>query len=121
MEHNEQTAPALPRFSKGKRPQFFPVEGMDEAMSMIMTLASEITTMRDRMETMELLLAECGVLDSAKIDGFQPDSGVLASRDQRRQELLERMYYLNLKRAHEQAGSETEEGYFDALSKIAEK
>ncbi|MEP5938213.1 MAG: hypothetical protein ABJ239_07800 [Erythrobacter sp.] len=119
MDQNEITETGLPQFSKGKRPTFFEVEGMDEAMSMIMTLASELSVMRDRMETMELLLAENGALETDAIDAFKPVGDVLGQRDKRRQDLLTRMHYLTLKRAHEQAGGETERGYFDTLGEIA--
>lgn len=119
MNHEDSPSGGLSRFAKGKRPQFYKVEGMDEAMSMIMTLASELTVMRDRMETMELLLAEKGALSAGAIDAFEPNGSQLSLRDERRQELLNRMYYLTLKRAHEQAEDETEKGYFDTLSEIA--
>lgn len=111
----------LPRFSRGKRPDFYQVEGVDEAMSMILTLASEFTIMRDRMETIELLLAKNGQLTSLDVDNFEADAELLSKRDERRQDFLERLYYLTLKRAHEQASSETEKGYFDKLNEIAER
>lgn len=119
MDPSDQNSAELPRFSKGKRPQFFVAEGMDEAMSMITVLASELSAMRDRVETLELLLTKGGSLDDGAINAFKPDGGILAARDQRRQELLDRMYYLTLKKAHEQEGGETEQGYVDTLSEIA--
>ena len=49
-------SPLLPRTVRGKRPQFFDLPGLDEALSMIMVLAEELAVLRDRLDTVERLL-----------------------------------------------------------------
>ncbi|MEP0190427.1 MAG: hypothetical protein ABJP70_07390 [Erythrobacter sp.] len=112
--------PRLPRFSKGKRPQFYAEEGMDEAMSMILTLAGEFSTMRDRMDTIEQIAEQKGIILAEEIDNFTPDAACQARRDERRDAFLQSLYYVALKRADEQAKGQNQERYMATLEEIAE-
>jgi hypothetical protein len=109
----------LERNARGKRPQFYDTPGLDEAMSMIMVLASELTVVRDRLDTVEKLAAAKGVILDAEIEGFQPDQATLEARELRRQDFLARLFYLARKQAAEVAGEDTEERYNKALDDIA--
>jgi len=109
----------LPRFSKGRRPEFYPIEGLDEAMSMILTLASEFNVMRDRLDTIERIAAKKGVILEDEIENFVADEECQTSRSQRRDEFLQRLYYVSLKRVEEQALGQSEDRYFTDLERIA--
>ncbi len=112
--------PRLPRFSKGKRPQFYAEDGMDEAMSMILALASEFSAMRDRMDTIEQIAEAKGIILSDEIENFTPDADCQARRDGRRDAFLQSLYYVALKRADEQAKGQNQERYMAAIEEIAE-
>jgi hypothetical protein len=75
---------ALERNAKGKRPLFYDTPGMDEAMSMIMVLANELSVMRDRLDTVERVAAAKGLVLEAEIEAFEPDQVVLETRELRR-------------------------------------
>jgi hypothetical protein len=119
MDH-QAPEPRLPQFSKGKRPEFYSEEGMDEAMSMILTLASEFCAMRDRLDTIERVAESKGIILSAEVEGFVPDAECQAARDQRRDDFLKALYRVPLKRAEEQALGQSQDSYFSALDEIAE-
>ena len=109
----------LERNARGKRPQFYATPGLDEAMSMIMVLASELTVVRDRLDTVEKLAAAKGVMLDAEIEAFEPDQATLEARELRRQDFLARLFYLARKQAAEVASDDTEERFTKALDDIA--
>jgi hypothetical protein len=107
------------RDAKGKRPMFYDAPGMDQAMSMILVLANELSVMRDRLDTVEKVAAAKGVMLDAEIEAYQPDQSVLEAREARRQDFLARLYYLARKDAAEQASDDTAERYSKMLEEIA--
>jgi hypothetical protein len=107
------------RDAKGKRPMFYDAPGMDQAMSMILVLANELSVMRDRLDTVEKVAAAKGVMLDAEIEAYQPDQSVLEAREARRQDFLARLYYLARKDAAEQASDDTAERYAKMLEEIA--
>lgn len=118
QETNE--VPKLKRHAKGKRPGFYQTEGMDEAMSMIMVLASEFCVLRDRIDTIEHIAKAKDIDLAAEIEKFQPGPDVLEAREKLRQGFLDRLYYVSQKKALEQSNNDTEQRYHDVLKDIAE-
>jgi len=55
----------------------------------LITVSMELSVTRDRLASMETLLAEEGVVDKAKLDSFQPAPHDAAERDAERQKLVE--------------------------------
>jgi hypothetical protein len=117
-------APATPaprpvRDARGKRPRFYEAPGMDQAMSMILVLANEWSVMRDRLDTLERVLAAHGIDAPAAIEAYQPTQAVLEEREARRQDFLARLYYLARKDAADAREGATEEGYRATIDEIA--
>ena len=117
---NTQDGQSFPRHSKGSRPKFFDVEGVDEVMSMVLVLSSEFCAMRDRMDTIEKIAAEKGLFLDEEIEKFQPDPETVAAREQRRNKFLQRLYYVTLKQAEEQKTKDSSEKYKSTIRDIAE-
>ena len=109
----------LERNARGKRPMFYETPGMDEAMSMIMVLANELSTVRDRLDTVEKVAAAKGIMLDAEIEAFEPDQTILEARELRRQDFLSRLFYLARKQAAELQGNDSAERYSKALADIA--
>jgi hypothetical protein len=107
------------RDAKGKRPHFYETPGLDQAMSMILVLASELMVTRDRIDTLERVAAAKGLVLEEELESYTPDQAVLEAREARRQEFLQRLYYLARKDAAELAGSDTAERYEGVLAEIA--
>ncbi|MEP0391835.1 MAG: hypothetical protein ABJ205_10735 [Erythrobacter sp.] len=118
--NNEASHSRLPRFSKGKRPQFFDEESQDEVMSMILTLASEFSAMRDRLDTIEQIAEQKGIILADEIENFAIDAQGEARRNERRDALLQAMYFVSLKKAEELASGQDQERYSSTLEEIAE-
>lgn len=112
--------PTVPRHAKGKRPTFFEVDGVDEAMSMILVLASEFCVMRDRLDTVEKIATAKGIMIEDEVDNFEPDESTILAREERRKAFLDRLYYLTLKKAEEQEQDDSGARYSAVLEEIAE-
>ena len=108
------------RDAKGKRPHFYDAPGLDQAMSMIMVLANELSVVRDRMDSMERVAKAHGIDMAAEIETLALDQPALEAREAWRQDFLQRLFYLARKDAAEQAENDTEERYLKALKDIAE-
>ena len=110
----------LERNARGKRPQFYATPGLDEAMSMVMVLANELSVVRDRLDTVEKVAAAKGLVLDAEIEAFEPDQATLEARELRRQDFLARLFYLARKQAAELQTGDSAERYTAALDDLAE-
>ena len=81
----------LSRIAKGKKPIYLDDRSIDNLMAMIMTLTQEVSVLRDRLDTIEALLAEKETISLEDIDNFLPSDDVVMQRKERRQLLLKRV------------------------------
>ncbi|MEM1261266.1 MAG: hypothetical protein AAGH76_02590 [Pseudomonadota bacterium] len=110
---------SVTRYAKGKRPGFYDDPAIDEAMSMIMVLASELSVLKDRLDTVERVFENKATITRADIEAYQPDEDVLASREAERQAFLKRLFFVANKRANELAANDTSERYAEVLETTA--
>lgn len=78
---HDPAAVMLPRQTKGKRPQFFDDPAIDQVMTFVVELATELAVVRTRLDTVERLLDEHGSVTRAAIDAYEPGPDVEAERD----------------------------------------
>jgi hypothetical protein len=81
----------IPRKAKGHRPLYSGDPHTDKLYAMVMALAAETSVLRERLDTMERLLALKGVLGPKDIDAYVPDEPALAEREKYRAQFLERL------------------------------
>lgn len=81
----------LARIAKGRKPQYFSDPAIDKLLSITMTLAAELSVTRDRLDTVERLLAKRRVLGPEDVDRYEPDAAAEAQRETRRQAYLDRV------------------------------
>jgi hypothetical protein len=117
---SEDSRPHVIRDAKGKRPEFFDAPGLDQAMSMIMVLASELTVLRDRLDSAERVAKGQGIDLAAGIEALELDQASLETREAWRQDFLGRLFYVARKDASEAAAAESAEGYRQVIEDIAE-
>jgi hypothetical protein len=119
---NAQTTerPHVIRHARGKRPEFYETPGLDQAMSIIMVLASELSTLRDRLDSAERVAKANGLDLAAGIETLVLDQDALEEREARRQDFLGRLFYLTSKDAAEAAEAQTAEGYRKTIEEVAE-
>lgn len=119
MHDESQNKPSVARYAKGKRPSFYNDPAMDEAMSMIMVLASELSVLRDRLDTYETVMEAKGAVCRSDIEAHAPDDETLNRREEERQALFKRLFFVANKRAAEQASSDTADRYTNVLKTTA--
>lgn len=120
MSTDRKAPPKLARHARGKRPQFYDTPGTDQAMSMILVLAKELSVLRDRVDSIERVAAEHGLDLAAGVEALQLDQAALAEREAQRQAFFGRLFYLFLKEAEETAGGQTAEGFNATIQDIAQ-
>jgi hypothetical protein len=111
--------PHVVRDAKGKRPQFYYTPGLDQAMSMILVLANELSVLHDRLDSAERVFKAKGSDLAAEIEALVLDQEALEAREAWRQGFLERLYYLARKDASEAAAAESAEKYNATIEDIA--
>ena len=110
----------MARKALGKRPDYAHDPLVDKLLSMVMALAGEVSVLRERLDTIERLAGEKGVLTRAEIEAYQPNDDALAERDQWRGDYLERLLWIVRAELDSQAGGESTEGYQQLVREISE-
>ena len=77
--------------AKGKRPYFFQDPDVERVLSITMAVAGELAVLRQRLDTIEELLAERGSISKADIEAFAPDAAQQEARGRWNQEYLARI------------------------------
>ncbi len=85
----------LPAETRGKRPQFFDDPAIDQMMTFMLELTTEVAVLRERIDTMERLLDSNGSVTRADIEAFQPSPAVAAERDAWREAYLKRVFRMH--------------------------
>jgi hypothetical protein len=79
------------RRAKGKRPFFLQDPAVERVLSITMAVATELAVARERIDTLERLLLQRGVLQPGDIDAYQPDDAARAARDAWGREYINRV------------------------------
>lgn len=77
--------------AKGKRPYFLENRDAERLMTIVMALAQEVAVMRERMDTVERLLARNKTVSRADIENFAPTKAEAEERGRWTQEYLARI------------------------------
>ena len=85
------TKTRFPRHAKGKRPQFFESPEIDQIMTFVLELTTEVSVLSERLDTVERLLDSQGSISRSDIENYTPDPGVEAERMRQRQALANRV------------------------------
>ena len=81
----------LPKHSKGERPYFFDDPAVDKLLAMLLAMAGELSVLRDRLDTLERLVEEKGLINRQDIESYEPDKNVIAEHDAQREEYLKQI------------------------------
>ncbi len=82
----------LPRDPKGRRAQFYDDPAVDQLMAIVVALTAEVSVAFERIDTLERLLAQAGVLAPDAVEKFAADDAAAAERFRRREALIERVF-----------------------------
>lgn len=86
---------SLPRTTQGKRPQFFDDPAIDQMMTFMIELATEVSVVRERLDTIERLLETQGSVTRAAIEAFIPSATLEAERAGARDAYLKRVFRMH--------------------------
>lgn len=78
--------------ASGKRPLFFDNPDIDRLIAIVLAMAGELAVARERLDTVERLLARHGTLSLADIDAFRPNAQEAAERGSWHMEYLSRIF-----------------------------
>lgn len=81
----------ISRTAKGERPQNFSDPAIDKVLGIALSLASELSVVRERLDALERLIERQGLLARSAIDDFEPTPEDKADRARRRAEYLDRV------------------------------
>lgn len=85
-------APALPRTPN----RLDPIPGRrtldDQTLAMIVSLASEVTILRARLDACERLLTAANIFPPEAVDNFTPDEAAQAARERQRQHSMAKIF-----------------------------
>lgn len=81
----------IARVAKGKKPQYFSDPAIDKLLWMTLTLMEELSVTRDRLDTVERLLARKRVLSAKEIAAWKADAKAATERASRRAAFVDRV------------------------------
>jgi hypothetical protein len=103
---------------KGKRPAFHENTAVDRLIAMMMAMASEVSTLYDRLDTMERLGEAAGWLKPGAVDAYRPPIDVRTERETRREVYLERLFYILREEIEALERSDSETDYWSKIASI---
>ena len=106
----------VPQTAKGHRPSFFDDPVNDKIISMITSIVTEIWVNRERLDTIETIMEEKGLCLNEEIENFKPSRKTLEKRENMRQELLDRIFYIFQEEVEDTARGDTKEMYETAVN-----
>lgn len=77
--------------AKGRRPYFHDDPAVDKVLAIAMALAAELSVTRERLDTVERILAGKGLLAQAEIDAWRPDEDAKNERAAMRNDYVRRV------------------------------
>ncbi|WP_166423609.1 hypothetical protein [Paraglaciecola sp. 20A4] len=95
-EHKEQLSDAekanlAGTKAKGQRPYFLVDKQTEQALSVAMTLAMELSVTKERLASLECMLVDKGVIAKGELDQYQPSKEEVAKRSLETQAYLARV------------------------------
>ena len=81
----------FPRNASGRRPYFFDDPNVDKLLAMIMALAGEVSVLRERLDTHEMLAAQKSWPSTTKVENYAAPPGVAESREEWRAGFVSRI------------------------------
>jgi hypothetical protein len=107
---------ALPSKAKGARPVFFDDGGATDGVIAIVTaLASELWAVRERLDSLERVLAAKGTIAPDAVEGYRPDSAGADERAAEAAAYVSRVFRVFEQMREETAADETWDGYMEVV------
>jgi hypothetical protein len=109
----------LGRTARGKKPQYFSDPAIDKLLSMVLTLAGELSVTRQRLDAVERLIEQHGLFEQAQIDGLEFSGQALEAREQQRAEYLARLMRTLQMDLEQTVGKDMSVGFDDLIKEMS--
>ncbi|MEQ8347394.1 MAG: hypothetical protein RIB84_10685 [Sneathiellaceae bacterium] len=113
------TTPGPGAKARGRRPAFAPDPNTDRLVSMLLALAGEVWVLRERLDTVERLLARSGGIAPGQVDAYTPDPAAAEAREAARAAYLDRVMWIVTAAQTEAAAGETPDSYQAVVDALA--
>lgn len=100
---------SMPRFSRGKHPQFFDDPAVDQLLGVVLGLTQEVAVLRDRVDTIERVMDRKGAVTRADLEAYVPDAAAAAERARVRNEYLQHVFRVLRREAGSYSSGESEQ------------
>lgn len=87
----------LPRAANVKRSHFFDDSAIDQVMTFLVELTTEVAVVRERLDTVERLLDTKGSITRADVEAYRPDAAAEQERAAWREAYLKRVFRMHAK------------------------
>ncbi len=108
-----------PRAPKGARPFALGDRHLERVLSMVVSVAAEVSVIHDRYDTLARILAEKGMLRQEDLENYEPDDEVERQREAWREAFLDRMLRILQEDIQEDSLQQREENYRKLQEKLA--
>jgi len=102
---------SFPKKAKGARPQYFDEPGIEAIISTLLTTTSELWVLRERVLTLEQVLADRGVIEPGAVEKHKPSQEVLTARSNEAEAFVGRVLRVFHEWREEIVADESSEGY----------
>ncbi len=82
----------VPRRARGERPYFFDDPAIDQLYAMFLAMSAEMSVAWDRVDALERLLADKGLLEPGEVSAYRPDEAAERARAEHRRHMIERVF-----------------------------
>lgn len=110
--------PPLPRFVAGARPGFHTEPAIDRLIAMVLALTREVSVLRDRVDTLELLGEQAGWLPADAVETYVPPFPVRQRREASRGAMIGRVLAIMAEEIADLEGGETDDAYWATVAGI---
>lgn len=111
--------PAIKRSIRGRRPKFHDDPAIDQLHGMMMAMATEMSVLYERIDTMERIAAAKGVMLREELEQFRPDADAQGEREGWRQQFLQRLFYVYREELDDRLARENDAQYGEFLKEIS--
>jgi len=106
----------LPRKAKGQRPVYLQDAIVDKLLSMVVSLAGEVTVLRERLDTVERLIDASGELRQ-RVDSYHPSADVIVEREAWRARFLDNVL-VSIRQEYEELEKMDEQQPYTAVIQV---
>jgi hypothetical protein len=103
--------------ARGAHPVYFQDPMLDRFLTVLMTLAEEVSVLRERLDTVERIAASKGLVTPEEIEAYQPDEQVAAEREEQRTAYVERLLRVFIEEAEQTEPAEAT--YEDVVTAVS--